>query len=339
MKIPKPIQRGSTFRITVTFDKKRYSATRDTAKECEQWAALKLLELKTGRVNEGQDTKIPLPFNKLCERYYLDKAIKFKSKDLIRNKFNNIERILGDLATKSIYDFKPQDIVQWRNKRILEVQSSTTLREFAMFASVFSYAQKELFIIENNVWQVVVKPDKGKPRQQRILPDAEKQLIKFFKWNPDTKPVRVMHYVSWSMLFALETAMRRGEILAMKRSHIKDGFVHLPMTKNGESRNVPLSKEAKRLLALIPEGQEFIAPVKVKSFHRTWHRVRMEAALTEINFHDTRHEAITRMVKVRKLPVEILAKITGHKTINILINTYYNPDAQDLVEAFNETES
>jgi len=45
------------------------------------------------------------------------------------------------------------------------------------------------------------------------------------------------------------------------------------------------------------------------------------------------------MVKVRKLPVEVLAKITGHKTIGILINTYYNPDAQDLVEMFNDSES
>lgn len=43
------------------------------------------------------------------------------------------------------------------------------------------------------------------------------------------------------------------------------------------------------------------------------------------------------MAKVRKLPVEVLAKITGHKTIGI--NTYYNPDAQDLVEMFNDSES
>ena len=53
------------------------------------------------------------------------------------------------------------------------------------------------------------------------------------------------------------------------------------------------------------------------------------------HFHDTRHEAITRMVGVRKLPVEILAKITGHKKIDVLVNTYYNPNADDLIEAFN----
>ena len=41
------------------------------------------------------------------------------------------------------------------------------------------------------------------------------------------------------------------------------------------------------------------------------------------------------MVRVRKLPVEMLAKITGNKKIEVLVNTYYNPNAEDLVEAFN----
>lgn len=339
MKLPKPIQRGSSFRITVTYDKKRYSATRDTAKECEQWAALKLLELKSGTADKEKGIKPIFPFKQLCEKYYVERGSKFKSAHIIRNKLDNIDRILGELATKSIHDFKPEDIVQWRNKRVLEVKSSTALREFAMFASIFSWAQKELFILEKNVWAIVTKPNKGKPREQRIYQADQEKMLECLKWDKNTTPVRVMHYVAWSMLFALETAMRKGEILSMTRSNIKDGFIHLPMTKNGESRNVPLSKEAKRLLTLIPDDQEIIVPVKEKSFRRTWHREREKAGLSEINFHDTRHEAITRMVRERKLPVEILAKITGHKTIGILINTYYNPNAQDLVEMFNESES
>ena len=339
MKLPKPIQRGSSWRITVTFDNKRYSATRDTAKECEQWAAIKLLELKTGKADEDKGIRPAYPFKQLCEKYFEERGSKFKSAYVIRNKLNNIDRILGELATKSIYDFKPEDIVRWRNKRVLEVKSSTALREFAMFASIFSWAQKELFILESNVWSVVVKPNKGKPRNQRITLEDQEKLLKGFKWDKNTNPVRVMHYVAWSMLFALETAMRGGEILAMTRADIKDGFVHLPMTKNGDSRNVPLSKEAKRLLDLIPDDHEIIVPTKQKSFKRTWHRVRDEVGLPDINFHDTRHEAITRMVRDKGLPVEILAKITGHKTLNVLLNVYYNPNAQDLVTMFNKNES
>lgn len=339
MKIPKPIQRGHSWRITVTFNNKRYSATRDTPKECEQWAALKLLELKTGKAQEERGVKQSFPFRQLCEKYYNEHGKKLKSNYVIRNKLDNIDRILGSLADKSIHDFKPSDIVKWRNKRILEVKSSTALREHALFAAIVSYAIKELFLLETNVWHIVAKPNKGKPRSQRISPSDQQAIFARSKWDNETPPKNMQNYVGWSFLFALETAMRQGEILAMRRSDLREGFIHLPMTKNGESRNVPLSKEAKRLLDLLPPENDVLVPVKVKTFKRTWIRMRDEANLSHINFHDTRHEAITRMVKVRKLPVEILAKITGHKTISILINTYYNPDAQDLVEMFNSSES
>ena len=44
----KPVKRGDAWRITVRYLGKRYTATRDTASECEQWAAKKLLELQKG---------------------------------------------------------------------------------------------------------------------------------------------------------------------------------------------------------------------------------------------------------------------------------------------------
>lgn len=339
MKLPKPIKRGSTYRITVTYQKKRYSATRDTAKECEQWAALKLLELKTVKAQEEKGIKPPLPFDELCKKYYFDKGIKLRSKTTIRSKIDSIHRILNELATKSIYEFSPNDIVKWRNKRLLEVKSSTVSHEFAIFSSIFTYAQKELFLIDSNVWTQVIKPAKGKPRSQRIMLEDEQLILEYSSWRKDNTPTKVMHYVAWSFLFALETAMRQGEILAMRRTDIKDGFIHLRMTKNSESRDVPLSKEARRLIDLLPSESHRLVPVKQDSFRSIWAHICKKANLDHLNFHDTRHEAITRMVKNKRLPVEVLAKITGHKTIGILINTYYNPDAQDLVEMFNRSES
>ncbi len=133
MKLPKPIQRGHSWRITVTYDKKRYSVTRDTAKECEQWASLKLLELKTGKAQAEKGIKPSLPFSQLCEKYYNERDSKLKSKEVIKNKLDNLSRIVGDLAEKSIYDFKPNDIVKWRNGRVLEVKSSTALRKHACY--------------------------------------------------------------------------------------------------------------------------------------------------------------------------------------------------------------
>ncbi len=198
---------------------------------------------------------------------------------------------------------------------------------------------KELFLIDSNVWHTVAMPSKEQSRNQHITPEHQELLLNSLDWTATTTPENSKNYVAWAFLFALETAMRQGEILAMRRADLKDGFVHLPMTKNGESRNVPLSKEAKRLISLLPLGNDELVPIDKDICCATWVRAKKRANLSQINFHDSRHEAITRMVKVRKLPVEVLAKITGHKTIGILINTYYNPDAQDLVEMFNDSES
>ena len=204
---------------------------------------------------------------------------------------------------------------------------------------MFTYAIKELFLLDSNVWHTVSMPSKEKSRNQRISQEQQDKMLKALGWNGLTRPDESKHYVAWAFLFALETAMRQGEILAMRKADLKDGFVHLPMTKNGESRNVPLSKEAKRLLSLLPADADKLVPIDKDICCATWVRAKKRAELPYINFHDSRHEAITRMVKIRKLPVEVLAKITGHKTIGILINTYYNPDAQDLVEMFNDSES
>ena len=99
MKLPKARKRGESYRIELMFNGKRISATRDTEKECEQWAALKLLELKTGQAQEEKGIKPTLPFKQLCEKYYTERGSKLKSNYVIRNKLNNIDHILGDLAT------------------------------------------------------------------------------------------------------------------------------------------------------------------------------------------------------------------------------------------------
>ena len=100
-------------------------------------------------------------------------------------------------------------------------------------------------------------------------------------------PEKSKHYVAWAFLFALETAMRQGGILAMCRADLKDGFVHLPITKNGESRNVPLSKEAKRLLSLLPLDSDQLVPIDKDIFCATWVRAKKRANLSQINFHDS----------------------------------------------------
>ena len=339
MKIPKPIKRGLTYRIQLQIAGEKFSCTRDTARECEQWAVQKILESKIHKKEAEKGIKPTITFKELLEQYFQHTGQynpSASSRKWMQGQITVFDEKFGFLSGTSIYDINPRQLTNWRNKRSKEVSANTVLKEISFYSAVFTFAQKELFLLDENPWMMITKPKKPKARARRIHNSEIELMLKALKYERGQTPVLPDHYVAWGFLFALETAMRRGEILAMEKKDIYDDYAHLPKTKNGDPRNVPLSAEAKALLELIQHKGQRLIPQSENAFRLMWEKRKAAIGLSGLHFHDTRHEAITRMVRVKKLPVEVLAKITGHKKIDILINTYYNPNAQDLVEAFNE---
>jgi integrase len=132
------------------------------------------------------------------------------------------------------------------------------------------------------------------------------------------------------MELALETAMRRGEILGMEWEHIdlKSRTVHIPITKTDIPRTAPLSLKAIELLFALPDktGRVFdLAPYSVtQAFRRSCRREGIE----KLRFHDLRHEATTRLFEKGLNPVEV-ASITGHRDTRMLMR-YTHLKAEDL---------
>jgi integrase len=116
-----------------------------------------------------------------------------------------------------------------------------------------------------------------------------------------------------------ETAMRRGEILGLLWENIdlnkKTAF--LPMTKNGRSRQVPLSEAASEQLIKAPKDTERPFPVTDVAFRQAWDRLRRRANITDLTFHDLRHEAISRMFDGGMKIHEVMA-VSGHRTASQL---------------------
>ncbi|MGE8450918.1 MAG: tyrosine-type recombinase/integrase, partial [Pseudomonadales bacterium] len=104
---------------------------------------------------------------------------------------------------------------------------------------------------------------------------------------------------------------------------------HLPLTKNGGARDVPLSSRAIELLELLPtvEAGEPLFNLSDKSRDALFRKGRDRSGLKNLTFHDTRHEAITRLAK--KLQPLALARMTGHTDLNELM-TYYNESAAEI---------
>lgn len=127
--------------------------------------------------------------------------------------------------------------------------------------------------------------------------------------------------------------MRRGEILGLRWEHIdfQKRTAFIPITKNGESRLVPLSSAAIEILKLLPRNLNgTVFPVNGTTLSAAIDKARIKAQLEDFHFHDLRHMAITRMAE--KLPNLIeLSAVSGHRSLAML-KRYYHPNPEQLAE-------
>ena len=124
----------------------------------------------------------------------------------------------------------------------------------------------------------------------------------------------------WPMIdFAIETAMRRSEILALRWENIDDKYTiaTLPDTKNGSKREVPLTIKAKQLLGSLSKEEEYVFPMSDCAVRHTWDRLVRRAGIKNLRFHDLRHEAVSRFFEMG-LSVPEVASISGHKDYRML---------------------
>lgn len=133
--------------------------------------------------------------------------------------------------------------------------------------------------------------------------------------------------VAVAFLFAIETAMRAGEICELTWDRVEGTAARLLKTKNGTKRDVPLSARAIALLQQLPRDNATCFGITSASLDALFRKAKTRACVEDLKFHDTRHEAITRLAK--KLNVLELARMVGHKDLNEL-QTYYNATAEEL---------
>jgi len=130
---------------------------------------------------------------------------------------------------------------------------------------------------------------------------------------------------------AIETAMRRSELLGLRWEKIDLGraIARLDHTKNGDPRDVPLSPRA---LDILRSRARDIGPVFgfafAESVTKAFSRVCTAAGITNLHFHDLRHEATSRLFELGLNMMEVAA-ITGHKTLTML-KRYTHLRAEDL---------
>lgn len=291
-------------------------ATKTAAKE---WAAREEYLILNSESLKGQGT-----LGEAMGRYARERS---PEKRGARWEIIRLEKLRRDeVASVKMADLQASDIADWRDRRAKEVGPASVLREMQLINAVLAVCMKEWGLISRNPVSDVRKPTKPQPRS-RLPTDDEMERLAISAGNDlSTSTARAFHVFR----FACETAMRAGEIISLRwdRIDMKSRVAHLPLTKNGTARDVPLSKAAVALLEELPR-QDPVFGLTSAQLDALWRKLRDRAGVDGLTFHDSRHFAITRLSK--KLDVLALARMVGHRDIRQL-STYYNETASDLAK-------
>jgi integrase len=304
------------------------SKTFDTRTAAEQWAREVEHEMDRGAfVSHAEADSTTL--GELLERYLEEVTPLKKGAGPEAARIRALLR--HPLAQRIVSSLRGVDVARYRDGRLRQVSTGTVKRDLVVLSHLFEVARKEWGIEVRNPVRDVKSPPNVKARDRRLRAggdgeDSEENCLLTAcrgARNPYLLPI---------VRLALETAMRQGELVALRWEHVdlaRRG-AHLPDTKNGEARTVPLSTAAVQVLRSLPRsihGQVFpgLTSAAVK---RAFTRAVRRAGIEDLHFHDLRHEATTRFFE-RGLNIMEVASITGHKDLRML-RRYTHLKAEDL---------
>jgi len=299
--------------------------------DAEAWAReIEGLIDKRAFVPLGEAEKTTL--NEALGRYLIDVTPSKKGARQEASRIDLLQRMT--ISDYHLTALRSSDIAKWRDSMVADNKAPSTIRNLSTIISqVYEKARTEWGMegVRNPV-RGVPMPKHRQGRNRRLIhhkdeeKDEETRLLKAARDNssPWIEPI---------IIIALETGMRLGEILSLQSKNINFTVrvAHLPDTKNGTPRDVPLSSRAITALKNVPASiNGIVFPIDVVKFETRFRWVRDKAKLDNFRFHDLRHEATSRLFE-RGLDIMEVSHITGHKTLDML-KRYTHLKAADIAK-------
>lgn len=312
-------KRGKKWRVEIYRNGRRESATFGTKQEAAAWALERDAEL-TGATLPAKS------FGEAMARYRRDVAPSHKGSRWELVRLLSLER--DSFAKRPLASLSAPDFVAWRDSRLQEVSPGTVAREMTLIRSVLRTAWKEWHWLRLNPLEGVKLPRTPASRKRRIS-ENEAGRVLLACGVTDLECETALQRTGLAFAFALETAMRAGEILGLRWPDVAEKSVRLPRTKNGDERKVPLSPRAREILGALPKTEGPVFNLNDGTRVLLFRRAVKQARIKNLRFHDSRAEAIWRLSK--KLDVLELARVIGHRDVKSLL-IYYQTDADELAD-------
>ena len=303
--------------VTKTF------TSREAAKS---WSKATEIRMERGEFNPRSYITV----DQLIKRYAKEVVPKQSGSNPALYRWNTLRQILGKHLVATLC---PATLASHRDERLKTIKPNTLKREFGVLSAAINTAVIDWGIsLPSNPVQFVRIPKFDDRRDRRLEDGEEERLL-------DTAPPQYQRYI----ILVLETAMRRSELLRMRKSHIDFGkrTLLIPVTKNGKPRTIPLSTRAIKAIkgqlqifsdpnVISIERDPLIFTFSLRMFRRTFDRIREKLNMKDWKPHDMRHEATSRLFEKGFSIVEV-ASITGNEDLKML-KRYTHIKPESLVE-------
>jgi len=167
----------------------------------------------------------------LLNRYQRQILPSHKGQQVEAYRLGTLKKHLGSLR---LIHLTPKEVASYRDLRLKEVSSASLKRELTILSRILTVAPRDWGIsIPQNPVKMISLPKADRTRTRRIEAGEKERLLQGA--NPELNRI---------ITLALETGMRRGEILSIKKSHIdlNKSVLFIPSTKTDTPRTIPLFK-------------------------------------------------------------------------------------------------
>lgn len=228
-----------------------------------------------------------------------------------------------------------------RQRQAANAAPATINRELALLSHILNKAVEWGWI--DKLPCRLKKLKEGDGRLDYLTVEEAAKLLDAAKKDPHP-------YIYPIILIALETAMRRSEILSIRLENIAldRRTIYIPQAKAG-AREQPITEHLAQFLGQylksVPQDQPWLFPQpKSKTGHtveifKPYKRVLSAAGLdpTQIVLHSLRHTAITHLVQ-SGVDLFTVQRISGHKTLQ-MVQRYSHQNGQHIQAAMDKLQA
>ena len=309
-------KRGNKYQVQVRVQGQKITKSFNKLSHARRFGVYNENKILLGNQLQALDKQLSL--RDLINKYIIEVSPFKKGYEREKQRLNRL--LKESLVNQKIYKLNTKDFIEYKNKRIKD-GNRTCAYDLSLLHNIYNTAIKRwCYPIKHNPLSNVDKPKTNPPRERRLSDNELKYIL-----NHNFKNKNMNNIIE----LAIETGMRRSEILSITSKHIKDNYIFLADTKNNSSRKIPLTTKVKEII----NKSKLPYSISCNAVRLNWSRMIKKAGIVDLHFHDLRHEAISRFFE-KGLSIPEVSLISGHKDVRQLMR-YTHLKINSLIDKLN----